>query len=111
MIDSKLMNKVIEFRDKRNWQQFHNPKDLAISLSIEASELLENFQWKDSEEAVENNLNNIKDEIADILIYSILMSNELNIDIETAIIEKLEKNKIKYPVDKAYGSNKKYDQL
>ena len=111
MIDEEIINKIIDFRDKRNWQQFHNPKDLAISLSIEASELLENFQWKNNEEALENNFDNIKDEIADVMIYSILLSKKLDLDVEKIINDKLEKNKKKYPVDKAYGSNEKYDQF
>lgn len=107
----ELQRKIVEFRDERNWKQFHNPKDLAISLSLEASEVLENFQWKSNEEAIEKNLQNIKEEIADVMIYAILLSNELDIDIEKAIVEKLEKNRKKYPVEKAYGSNKKYTEL
>lgn len=71
-----LQQKIIEFRDARNWKQFHTPKDLAISLSLEAGELLENFQWKSSEEAVKTNLENIKDEIADVVIYALLLSHE-----------------------------------
>lgn len=106
-----ILSKVIEFRDQRNWAQFHNPKDLAISISLEASELLENFQWKSSEEAVEKNQQNIKDELADVMIYSLLMSDALGIDIEQCIREKIAKNEAKYPVDKAFGSNKKYDEL
>ncbi len=106
-----IKKKVIKFRDERNWWQFHNPKDLAISLSLEASELLENFQWKDSEESVKQNLNNIREELADTLIYSILLANELNLDIEEIILDKLAKNEKKYPIEKAFGSNKKYTEL
>ncbi|PEO97601.1 nucleotide pyrophosphohydrolase [Bacillus wiedmannii] len=106
-----LMSLVVKFRDERNWKQFHNAKDLAISLSLEASELLENFQWKTSEEVIENNLESIKEELADIYIYALLLSNELGIDIEKIIKEKVEKNKEKYPVNKAYGTNQKYTEL
>ncbi|OAT73764.1 nucleotide pyrophosphohydrolase [Parageobacillus thermoglucosidasius] len=107
----ELVQKVVEFRDKRNWKQFHNPKDLAISLSLEASELLENFQWKTSEEAVKENLENIKDEVADVIIYSFLLANELGIDLEEAILQKIEKNEKKYPVEKSFGNKKKYNEL
>jgi len=100
-MDEKLLNKIIKFRDDRNWSQYHNPKDLAISLSLEASELLELFQWNSSEETVNNNLDEIKEELADVLIYSILLSDKLDIDIEKIIKNKLEKSKEKYPVEKA----------
>jgi NTP pyrophosphatase (non-canonical NTP hydrolase) len=107
----ELIQKVVEFRDSRNWRQFHNPKDLAISLSIEASELLENFQWKTSDESVTVNFLRIQDELADVLIYALLLSNELNINAEQAILDKIKKNGEKYPIEKAYGSNKKYNEL
>jgi NTP pyrophosphatase (non-canonical NTP hydrolase) len=107
----EITRRVIEFRDKRNWSQFHNPKDLALSLSLEASELLENFQWKSSEEAVGENFENIKDELADVLIYSILMAEELNIDLIEAVLNKIKKNHKKYPIEKAVNSKKKYNKL
>jgi NTP pyrophosphatase (non-canonical NTP hydrolase) len=107
----EIRKRAIKFRDERNWKQFHNPKDLAISLSLEASELLENFQWKTSEEAIEKNIENIKEELADVLINSLMLSNEINADVEEIILKKLEKNSAKYPVDKAFGSNKKYNEL
>lgn len=106
-----LVENIIRFRDERNWKQFHSPKDLAISLNLEASELLENFQWKSSEAAVSNNLDAIKDELADIFYYTLLMSHDLGIDLEEALLAKLIKNAEKYPVDKAYGSSKKYTEL
>lgn len=90
-----LQQKIIAFRDARNWRQFHTPKDLAISLTLEAGELLENFQWKTSEEAVQANFENIKDELADVVIYALLLSHELGIDLEEAIINKMEKNEKK----------------
>lgn len=111
MMMDKLIQKIVEFRDSRNWRQFHNPKDLAISLSIEASELLENFQWKTSDVSVTVNFERIQEELADVLIYALLLSNELNIKPEQAIIDKIKKNEEKYPIEKAYGSNKKYNEL
>ncbi|HDR8054887.1 TPA: nucleotide pyrophosphohydrolase, partial [Bacillus cereus] len=87
-MNQTILEKVLKFRDDRNWKQFHNPKDLAISLSLEASELLENFQWKSSEEAVETKKEDMKDELAD----------QLDIDLEEIIINKIEKNNKKYPV-------------
>ncbi|USK62031.1 nucleotide pyrophosphohydrolase [Peribacillus asahii] len=106
-----LIEEIVEFRDERDWKQFHNPKDLAISLSLEASELLENFQWKTSEEAIDDNIDNIIDELADVVIYALLMSNELEINLEQAIKRKIHKNSQKYPVNKSFGSSKKYTDL
>ncbi|OBW55705.1 nucleotide pyrophosphohydrolase [Bacillus cereus] len=110
-MNQNTIKEILKFRDDRDWKQFHNPKDLAISLSLEASELLENFQWKSSEDAIEQNLENIKDELADVLIYSILLADQMNLDIEEVIQNKLEKNQKKYPVEKSFGSNKKYNEL
>jgi NTP pyrophosphatase (non-canonical NTP hydrolase) len=107
----QLMQRIVEFRDSRNWKQFHNPKDLAISLTLEASELLENFQWKTSDESVKVNFQRMQDELADVLIYVLLLSNELNIDPEQAIIDKIKKNGEKYPIDKAFGTSKKYNEF
>ena len=110
-MDKKLIEKIIKFRDDRNWSQYHNSKDLAISISLEANELLELFQWNSSEETVNKNLNEIKDELADVLIYSILLSDKLDIDINQIVENKLDKNAKKYPVEKAYNSKEKYDEL
>jgi NTP pyrophosphatase (non-canonical NTP hydrolase) len=93
-----IIKKIIDFRDERNWGQFHNPKDLALSISIEASELLENFQWKNSEQAVQENLQNIKEELADVLIYALTLAHQLDINVEQAILDKMKKNALKYPV-------------
>jgi NTP pyrophosphatase (non-canonical NTP hydrolase) len=106
-----LIQKLIEFRDQRNWKQFQNPKDLAISLVIEAGELLENFQWKCSKEAVREKSKDIEEEMADVLMYLLLLSNELGVDLEKAVINKIAKNAEKYPASKAFGSNKKYTDL
>lgn len=107
----EMTEKVIRFRDARNWKQFHNPKDLALSLTVEASELLENFQWKSSEEAINENMENIKDELADVLIYAMLLANDLDIDVEKIVEAKINKNNKKYPIEKAYGIRKKYTDL
>ena len=100
----KLINK---FRDERDWRQFHNPKDLAISISLESSELLENFQWKSSEEAVNLKLENMKDEIADVLIYTLMLADDLNLDIEELIKSKIEKNSNRYTIEKSKGNKDK----
>ena len=106
---SELKEKVAEFIRERDWEQFHNPKDLAVSISIEAAELLEQFQWKTEQE--NQDLQEIKDEIADILIYSMSLANRLDIDLSQAVTEKLEKNREKYPVEKAKGRADKYTKL
>jgi len=94
----QLINAINEFRDERGWKPHHNPKDLAISLSIEAAELLEDFQWKSSEEAIEQNMEHIKEEIADVFIYGLMLCSELDLDVETIIKDKIKKNGLKYPV-------------
>jgi len=93
----ELIKEINKFRDERNWRQYHNPKDLSLSLSLEASELLENFQWISAEEGVEKNRQNIEEELADVFIYGLMMADELSIDMEEAILRKLEKNRQKYP--------------
>lgn len=110
-MNEEIVRKTLAFRQKRNWEQFHNPKDLAISISIESSELLENFQWKSSEEAMHIKKDDIADELADVLIYSIYMAETLSLNIEELILNKLKKNELKYPVEKAYGTKKKYTDL
>lgn len=110
----KLQEKLIKFRDKRDWAQFHNPKDLAISLTLEAAELLEHFQWKTTEEIKEyakKNKEKIGDEIADVAAYLLTLAHELNIDLAKAIRRKIKKNVKKYPVEKAKGSAKKWNEL
>lgn len=93
----RLMDKVIEFRDERDWAFHHNPKDLALSLSLESSELLELFQWVSSEEALETKYVEMKEELADVLIYALTFAHAAGIDVSQAIEEKLEKNAVKYP--------------
>ena len=105
---SKLTQKLIDFRDARDWKQFHNPKDLAVALSIESAELLEAFIWKSSEEASKEK---IKEELADVLAYAFLLANECGLDITEIVSAKIEANSLKYPVDKAKGSAKKYNEI
>lgn len=106
---------LLKFRRERDWEQFHRPKELAISIVLEAAELLEEFQWKTDEEIKrhlsEEGLKNIKEEVADIAIYILLLSHDLGIDLLKVIEEKLRKNAEKYPIEKAKGSAKKYDKL
>ncbi len=110
----KLIGEISNFRDVRDWKQFHNPKDCAISLSLEASEVLEHFQWKNPEEIkkyVETNKDEVSEELADVLYWVLLMSGDLNIDIVKAFDKKMLKNAKKYPVNKAKGKHTKYNKL
>lgn len=109
MSDIQELTKLInEFREERDWKQFHNPKDLVISLSIEASELLETFQWKSSDEAVDKNNLNIQRELADVIVYALMLSDDLDFNVSEIVESKLKENADKYPVDKSKGSNEKY---
>lgn len=99
---------LVNFRDERDWKQFHNPKDLALALSIEAGELLEAFLWKDAEEA---KIEKVKEELADVLAYALLLGHNYGLDLEEVIREKVKKNGEKYPVEKAKGSATKYNEL
>ncbi|WP_394581511.1 nucleotide pyrophosphohydrolase [Cytobacillus firmus] len=96
----KMIAKITQFRDERGWLPYHNEKDLAISISLEANELLENFQWKSSEEALESSAENIKEEMADVLIYLLQLADKMDIDLEEEVFKKLEKNALKYPIHK-----------
>lgn len=103
----ELLDKHIKFRDDRNWKQFHTPENLAKSISIEASELLENFQWGSQNADIEN----IKEEVADIFGYLLLFCEGLDIDLLEVSNRKVIKNSEKYPIDKAYGKSTKYNKL
>lgn len=94
----ELINKIIEFRDERGWSPYHNEKDLAISISLEANELLENFQWRSSEEAIDESEQNIKEEMADVFIYLLQLALKMDVDLEEEAFKKMEKNALKYPV-------------
>ncbi len=107
----EVIAKLIEFRDKRDWKQFHNSKDLALALSIEAAELNELFLWKNADEVEQVNADQLREELADILAYAFLLAEKHHLDIFDIVLEKIKKNGEKYPVDKAKGTAKKYDEL
>jgi NTP pyrophosphatase (non-canonical NTP hydrolase) len=109
-----LTQKIIEFRDNRDWKQFHNPKDVALSLVLESTEVLEHFQWKNGEDInryIETNKEEISEELADVLYWVLLMSHDLDIDIKKALERKLDINDKKYPVEKSKGKSTKYNKL
>jgi len=110
----KLKQKVTEFRDERDWKQFHNPKDLSQALSVEASELVEHFLWVSQDasyEVVNENKEEVADEMADVFAYLLSLSDITDINLEEALLNKLEKNRKKYPINKAKGNSKKYTKL
>ncbi len=111
----QLTDKVLAFRDERDWKQFHNSKDLALSLVLEATEVLEIFQWKQDQAAISavahDRKQDLADELADVFCYTLLMANDLGIDLGEALKAKIDKNNAKYPLDKAKGSDKKYTEL
>ena len=110
----EVMARIRRFRDERDWLQFHNPKDLAVSVAIEAAELLEEFQWKSADESrrhAAENRERIADEVADVAIYLMELTDVVGIDLAAAIHAKLDKNEKKYPVEKSRGNSKKYTEL
>ncbi len=115
MSDLEKLRQLVEaFRDERDWKQFHNPKDMAISLTLEAAEFLEHFQWKNEQEIathLERNKEQVEDELADVLYWVLLISADLEIDLGKALESKLAKSAIKYPVEKAKGRHTKYTDL
>ena len=104
----ELRQAIVKFTQERDWDQFHNGKDLALALSIEAAELNEAFLWK---EAKDVNVEKVKEELADIFNYAILIADKYGLDIKQIVLDKLQRNAQKYPVEKAYGSAKKYNEL
>ncbi len=115
MSDIKKLTKLItKFRDSRDWKQFHNPKDMSLSLVLEATEVMEHFQWQNPEEMkvyVKSHKHEIGEELADVLYWILLMSNDLGINIKEAMEKKLIIQEKKYPIEKAKGSHKKYTEL
>lgn len=110
----KLTEKIKKFRDERDWKQFHNPKDIALSLVLEAAEVLEHFQWKSQseiEEYLKKNKEDVGEELADVLYWVLLMSSDIGIDVKKALIKKMKKNEEKYPPDKSRGKHTKYNKL
>ncbi len=115
MISEELKKHILEFRKRRDWEKFHTPKDLAVSIVIEASELLERFQWKTDREIIEllksEFKHSVSDEIADIAIYLSYLCHDLGINLDEAVARKLKKNNEKYPAEKVRGRAKKYNDL
>jgi NTP pyrophosphatase (non-canonical NTP hydrolase) len=109
-----VIESIRRFRDERDWKQFHDPKNLAMSIAIEAAEIMEHFQWVDRDQALQHAAENreaVADELADVAIYLIELADVTGIDLRSAILAKLEKNAKKYPVEKSRGSIKKYNEL
>ncbi len=109
-----LTKKIIAFRDARDWKQFHNPKDLSLSLVLEATEVMEHFQWKNNDEMAkyaEEHKADIGEELADVLYWVLLMGHDLDIDVLDALEKKMKTNEDKYPVEKAKGRHTKYNKL
>lgn len=103
-----LTSALLKFRDERDWEQFHNPKDLALALNIEAGELLEAFLWKSSEQA---DITQVKEELADVLAFALLLAERYDFDVKQIVLDKIAKNALKYPVEKSRGIAKKYSEL
>lgn len=104
----QIIDELIKFRNERDWEQFHNPKDLALAINVEAGELLEIFLWKKPEDA---NIENIKEELADVFAFAFLLAEKYGLDVKQIVLDKIKKNGEKYPVEKARGTAKKYDEL
>jgi NTP pyrophosphatase (non-canonical NTP hydrolase) len=103
-----IISELIKFRNERDWEQFHNPKDLALAINVEAGELLELFLWKNADE---ENVQKVKEELADVFAFAFLMAEKYKFDVKEIVLEKLKQNAEKYPVDKAKGNAKKYTEL
>lgn len=111
MLRDETIQRVLRFRDDRDWRQFHTPKDLAISLSLEAAELLEVFQWSGTDLECRDRLGRIREELADVLSYCVLMADVCGLDLDEILNAKVDQNAAKYPVEKARGSAAKYTEL
>lgn len=104
----EVIQALIKFRNERDWEQFHNPKDLALAINVEAGELLEQFLWKHPDAA---DREKVKEELADVFAYALLLAEKYEFDIKEIILEKIQKNALKYPVEKSKGTAKKYNEL
>ncbi|WP_442873617.1 nucleotide pyrophosphohydrolase [Dysosmobacter sp.] len=111
MLRDETIQRVLRFRDDRDWRQFHTPKDLAISMSLEAAEVLELFQWSGTDLECADKLPRLREELADVLSYCILLADVCGLDLDEIMNEKVDKNEAKYPVDKARGRSAKYTEL
>jgi NTP pyrophosphatase (non-canonical NTP hydrolase) len=110
----KITDRIVKFRDARDWKQFHNPKDMALSLVLEASELMEHFQWKNKKEMeayLKTNKADVAEELSDVFYWVLLMAHDFNIDLKKVFEEKMKKNEAKYAVEKAKGKATKYTKL
>ena len=105
---NEIINELIKFRNERDWEQFHNPKDLALAINVEASELLELFLWKNASDA---NKEKVKEELADIFSFAFLLAEKYGFNVKDIVLDKIKSNGEKYPVDKSKGTSKKYDEL
>jgi NTP pyrophosphatase (non-canonical NTP hydrolase) len=105
---NEIIDALLKFRNDREWEQFHNPKDLALAINVEAGELLELFLWKDPEKA---DIDRVKEELADVFAFAFLLSEKYQFDVKEIILDKIKKNAEKYPVDKAKGKANKYTEL
>ena len=110
-MNKETIDMVLKFRDDRNWRQFHNPKDLAISISLEAAELLEVFQWSGEDLDCAEKRDKVREELADVVNYCILMADACGLDLDEIVREKVRRNAEKYPVEKAFGNKAKYTEL
>lgn len=106
--NEEIIQALLKFRNERDWEQFHNPKDLAIAINVEAGELLELFLWKNAEEA---NKDKVKEELADIFAFAFLIADKYQFNVKDIVFEKIKRNAEKYPVDKSKGNAKKYNEL
>jgi len=104
----QITEELIKFRNERDWEQFHNPKDLALAINIESSELLEEFLWKKAEEA---RIEKVQEELADVFAYAFLLADKYDFDVKQIVLDKIKRNGEKYPIDKAKGTAKKYNEL
>ena len=104
----EIIDALISFRNQRDWEQFHNPKDLAVALNVEAGELLEQFLWKRPEDASKEK---VREELADVFAYAFLLAEKYDLDVKEIVMEKIKSNDRKYPVDKARGTARKYTEL
>lgn len=110
-MNQETIDQILKFRDDRDWKQFHNPKDLAISISLEAAELLEVFQWSAEDVTCSDKIDKIKEELADVANYCVLMADACGLDLDEIIRQKIKRNEEKYPIEKSKGSKRKYTNL
>lgn len=106
--NNDIIDALLKFRNEREWEQFHNPKDLALAINVEAGELLELFLWKNHDEV---DIDKLKKELADVFAYAFLLANKFDLDVKEIVLQKIDENAKKYPVDKAKGNAKKYNEL